>query len=206
VIHPGVVRTANGWRGLQAASGPTHPKAPVARPVGRLNKDRNMAFLARPPYRALALLAVLASPAAAQDADPENQLIEGYMVCALTNGDPAAVTTNLGIYGWKSEDGEDGLITVLPGVGDSTVVQVAKDCSFCQVESMVRGMARAAEIMAMGRKGAGQPEPETDTNAEGCTRYHLSGGVVATLTSGGNDPVCASDESAAFRFEFSAKE
>ena len=156
--------------------------------------------------RPLALLTLLASPALAQDADPANQLVEGYMAC-MSGGGQVDLTGSMLIDGlaWiRRDDGEDGLIYFYPGAGDSTFVYMADDGSFCHVESTAVDSSTASELLATSLgppDGAPFVYSKTDM---GCTRLDFDTGVMATITSGGNDPVCGSDTDSAVRFEFSA--
>lgn len=154
--------------------------------------------------RAALLLTLIASPAAAQDADPANQLVEGYLSCFMGGGDPEVVAPNLGLYGWTHEAAEDGLIIALPGAGEATFVLIAEDKSFCHVESLTLGSAKAAEVLALALAGADVTLPEPGADAMGCALFDLGEGITATLTSGGNDPTCTSETDSGVRFEFGA--
>ncbi len=150
------------------------------------------------------LLAALTGPAMAQDADPTGQLVEGYLSCFMGGGDPEVIAPNLGLYGWTHEAAEDGLVIALPGAGEATFVLIAEDKSFCHVESLTLGSAKAAEILAPALAVAGVTLPDPGTDAMGCALYDLGNGITATLTSGGNDPTCTSETDSGVRFEFGA--
>lgn len=156
--------------------------------------------------RATALLMVLAAPALAQEADPAGQLVEGYVACFMGRGEPDMVAPSLGLYGWTHEEAEDGLTMALPGVGGDSFVLIANDASFCHVESLKLGTDKAAETLALALQGANVTLPDPGTSEDGCAIYDLGDGVTATLTSGGNDPTCASDTNSGVRFDFAAKE
>lgn len=156
--------------------------------------------------RTAVLLALFAAPAAAQDADPAGQLVEGYIACYMGHGAPDTVAPNLGLYGWTHEAGEDGITTALPGIGGDSFVLIANDASFCHVESMTLGTTKAAEVLAVALQGANVTLPERTTGPDGCATYDLGDGVTATLTSGGNDPTCTSDTDSGVRFDFAATE
>jgi hypothetical protein len=149
----------------------------------------------------LALLAPL--PALAQDADPSNQLIEGYVACAMGEGLPDKTVTTLTLYGWTSEeDAEMGIVTFRPGVGTDTFAYMSLTPGYCHVESTSIGTDRALELMGfVGMSGQVAVE-DTVTDANGCVTVTLSNGVVAVITSGGNDPVCTSDSDSGVRFYF----
>jgi hypothetical protein len=152
--------------------------------------------------RAAAILALLAAPAMAQDADPSGQLIEGIVACLHGGGDVATTEGILTGLGWAAgEDGEDGLVYFYPATGEDTVVYIAKDGSFCHAETAAIGTEAASQILLAAVASDGNPPFETSKDASGCTQLIFAGQVSATLTSGGNDPVCASDSDAAIRFE-----
>ena len=153
----------------------------------------------------LALL-LLATPALAQDADPTSQLVEGYITCFMAHGDPGIVAPNLGLYGWTHDAPQDGIAIALPGAGDATFILIAEDASFCHVESMEVGTQKAAETLALALQGAATALPDPGTDAMGCTLYDLGQGITATLTSGGTEPVCASDTTSTVRFDFAPTE
>ena len=152
--------------------------------------------------RAFLLLTLLAFPAFAQDADPQSQLVEGYIVCAMAGRTPDMAAANLGLYGWTHEPAEDGMIIALPGAGEASFVLMAEDGSFCHVESLTLGTDKALETFALAMPGAGLTIPDPGTDAMGCALYDLGLGMTATLTSGGNDPTCTSPSDSAIRFDF----
>lgn len=149
----------------------------------------------------MVLLAPL--PALAQDADPSNQLIEGYTACALGEGLPDKTVTTLGLYGWThEEDTEMGLVNFKPGVGSDTFAYMSLTPGYCHVESTSLGTARALEVMGYLSYSGQVSLDGTETDANGCTTVTLSNGIVAVITSGGNDPVCTSDTDSGVRFYF----
>ena len=157
--------------------------------------------------RNAALLALLASPVAAQDADPHNQLVEGYMACMSGGGEVALTESMLTALFWtRSDAGEDGLVYFNPGVGEDTAVYMAEDGSFCHVESLTVGSAPASEILIAALGSEEGAAFDTSKDAMGCTRLDFTTGVSATITSGGNDPTCASDTDSGVRFEATPKE
>lgn len=150
------------------------------------------------------LLALSATAALAQDASPDGQLIEGYLACALGGGDWNTTVPMLGLYGWTSEeDTEMGLVNFQPGVGEATFAYMSLEPGFCHVESLAFGTDKAAELLAFSVASSGQITVEgTETSPDGCVTVTLSNGVVAVVTSGGNDPVCTSDTDSGVRFYF----
>ena len=152
--------------------------------------------------RSAALLALLASPALAQDADPRNQLVEGYMACMSGGGQVDMTEAMLTSLAWaRNDEGEDGLVYFHPGVGEDTVVYMADDGSFCHVESLTVDSATASEILAASLGGPEGAPFDYSKDAAGCTRLDFATGVSATITSGGNDPTCASETDSGVRFE-----
>jgi hypothetical protein len=151
--------------------------------------------------RPLALLILMASPALAQDADPKNQLVEGYMACMSGGGQVDLTQSMLEALSWtRNDEGEDGLIYFFPGAGEDTFVYMADDGSFCHVESTSVDSATASEILAAA---LGPPEGaafDYTKDEMGCTRLDFDTAMTATVTSGGNDPVCASETDSAVRF------
>ena len=154
--------------------------------------------------RPLALLALMSAPAAAQDADPMGQMVEGFLACVSGNGDLDMTEAVLDAAQWtRSDEGEDGLTYFFPGTGEDSFAYLADDGSFCHVESTVLGSETASQILA-ALLDAPEGVPFFYSKDDmGCTRLDLETGVTATLTSGGNDPVCASDTDSAVRFDFS---
>ena len=149
---------------------------------------------------ALALLAPL--PAVAQDADPANQLLEGYVACAMGEGLAEKTVTALGLYGWThEEDSEAGIVSFQPGVGKDTFAYMSAEPGYCHVESTTLGTTRALELMGY-LSFSGLTLDSTETNEDGCSTITLSNGVVAIITSGGNDPVCTADANSGVRFYF----
>ncbi|MDZ4087001.1 MAG: hypothetical protein U1E69_09375 [Tabrizicola sp.] len=151
----------------------------------------------------LTLALFLATPAAAQDADPRNQLVEGYMACMSGGGDADLTGEMLEALAWtREDDGEMGLINFYPGAGDSTVVYMADDGSFCHVESLTVDSATASEILAASLGGDEGAPFDYAKDDMGCTRLDFETGVQATITSGGNDPTCGSDTDSGVRFTY----
>ena len=150
----------------------------------------------------LALALVLPLPAFAQDADPSNQLLEGYVACAMGEGLPDKTLDALSLYGWTFDvDIHLGTYSFLPGVGEDTFAFMSPTPDYCQVESTVLGTDRAVELMGY-LSTSGVEIADTETNYDGCVTLTLSNGVVAVITSGGTEPVCTSDKNSAVRFFF----
>jgi hypothetical protein len=154
--------------------------------------------------RTLLILMLLAPlPGLAQDADPSNQLIEGYVACAMGEGLPDKTVTTLGLYGWThEEDAEMGVANFQPGVGTETFAYMSLTPGYCHVESTSLGTARALELLGYLSFSGQVSLDTTETDDNGCTTATLSNGIVAVITSGGNDPVCTSETDSGVRFYF----
>lgn len=153
--------------------------------------------------RTLPLLVLLTPlPLFAQDADPANQLLEGYVACAMGEGVPDKTVTPLGLYGWThEEDTEMGMVNFQPGIGETTLAYMSLTPGYCHVESTTLGTARALELFNY-ISASGVTIDGTETSPDGCTTVTLSNGISAVITSGGNDPVCTSDTDSGVRFYF----
>jgi hypothetical protein len=150
---------------------------------------------------ALVALVLLAAPLSAR-ADEAANLREGIEGCYNTVGEDATVTHDLMFetFGWEGDtDPEMGLGFLYPQKDSQVFITVALDGSFCQVESATIDSASASEQLRRVLDQFGQ-EVEYDKDDMGCTRLNLGDGYAVTITSGGNDPTCGSDENSALRF------
>ncbi len=156
--------------------------------------------------RRAAIFALLAGSAAAQDADPHSQLVEGYLAC-MSGGNQVDLTeAMLTSLNWtRNDDGEDGLVYFYPGAGDDTFVYMAEG-TFCHVESTSVDSATASEILAATLGGEDGAPFDYSKDGMGCTRLDFDTEVSATITSAGNDPTCGSDTDSGVRFEATPKE
>jgi hypothetical protein len=158
--------------------------------------------------RRLLILATLlapafAAPAMAQDADPANQITEGVLACLSGGGDIGLTGEMLDAMFWSDDgEGEEGLFYFTPGAGEDTFIYMAGDGSFCHVESMVLDSATTSEILAATLESQEGTSFFYSQDEAGCTRLDLESGVTVTITSGGNDPTCASETDAGLRFAF----
>ena len=144
--------------------------------------------------RAFVLLVLLAAPATAQDADPKNQLVEGFLAC-MSGGGMIDLTESMlvdGLQWTRSDEGEEGLIYFFPGAGENTFIYMADDGSFCHVESTTIDSASASELRAAALAPPEGAEFFYSKTDDGCTRLDFETGVTATIQSGGNDPMCGS--------------
>jgi hypothetical protein len=156
---------------------------------------------------ALALL-LGASPAFAQGADdPGYQMIDGVGACVLGGGSFDKTREELTRLGWTVEvDGEMGIADFRPATGNLVSGFVTAQGDVCVVESSALSTEDAQSMFNLFFMGgnSGIEVTESGTDADGCTTHTLSNGGVATMTSGGQDPTCASEESAAVRFAYPA--
>ncbi len=163
--------------------------------------------MSKPVLPLLALL-LSASTALAQGADdPGYQVIDGVGACVLGGGDPAKVAEELARLGWTTEaDAEAGAVNFKPASGDKVTGFVSDDGKTCVIESTALGTEDAQTMFNLFFMGgnSGIERGDTGTDADGCATQALSNGGVATLTSGGNDPACASEETSAWRFAYPA--
>ncbi len=155
----------------------------------------------------LALLAALATtPAFAQDPDPVYQMIDGIGGCLLGQGKADTTAAELANYGWTATaDAEMGVTDLMPAAGATSGV-VTNDVGYCRIESSAIGTGDAEmafDLFMMGGN-SGIEVTEDGTDADGCMQKTLSNGAVATLSSGGQDPVCEGEGTAAWTFTFAA--
>jgi hypothetical protein len=156
----------------------------------------------------LILFALLlsASPALAQlSDDPAYAMLDAIGACMLGNGQVDATTKAFADIGWTAEaDSEMGLVNFQPGKGDKTFGFMSDKVDFCHAESLAIGTEDAQTMFNLFLMGgnSGIEVTASGTDTDGCTTHTLSTGAVATITSGGNDPVCASETDAAVRFTF----
>jgi hypothetical protein len=155
----------------------------------------------------LPLLALLlsATSALAQGADdPGYQMIDGVGACVLGGGDNAKTVEELTRLGWTVEADAGAGVTDFRAAGDKVFGFVSADGKTCVVESNALSTEDAQTMFNLFFMGgnSGIERGDTGTDADGCATQALSNGGVATLTSGGNDPTCASEDTAAWRFAY----
>lgn len=152
-------------------------------------------------HRALLALTLLAPAAAA--ADTAARFDQGIDGCYSTIGDGGRQTAEyLADAGWNGDaDDEMGLGWLYPEGSEDPFITVAVDGSFCQIESARLGSEAAAGLLRTYLEAAGQ-DFDPDKDEMGCTRFDLGDGYAVTITSGGDDPTCASDKNSALRFTY----
>ena len=147
----------------------------------------------------LALL-LLATPAFAggpaweymvAETEPGIRMFGAIGACVNAVATPADVTPVLAHAGWQEVDEYDGNTSFQTA---SASMMYADDGGFCMVEtSDFNTETLTAFLVAFDITPSG-------TDADGCTQFLIES-TTATLTSGGNDPVCTSDTEATLRFE-----
>ncbi len=164
-----------------------------------------------------ALLALLAaSPAAAQDwagvvrlvgdirsEDPALAYKAATAACVAGRGDPDWTVMIFQSAGWAySKEDEPGL-DVFQSPHPDVYVLMASDGSFCAAYSESQGTdtatANVFQIIVAGMLSADSAKTEM-----GCTAFALAPGVVAEVTSSGNDPVCDDRSTSSVRISFAA--
>jgi hypothetical protein len=102
--------------------------------------------------------------------------------------------------GWTVEaDAEQGLVNFYKGDGSETFGFIATDGSFCQAESMTLSSEDSAMIL---QEVVAEYDYDFDKDDMGCTMLTFAGFGSATITSGGQDPVCGAKDNSAVRFNF----
>ena len=159
----------------------------------------------------LALLLALPVPAVAQDtmmlefalgdlddATDSTVLRAAGAACILGNGEAEATAALFTAAGWsRGDDTEMGIVTLTPPGGNVTVT-LYDDGRICDVSSEVWGFATAIgslQILA----GMSNLRLDADQSQE-CTVLTLTDTMTASITSTGQDPVCASETNSSTRY------
>ena len=143
------------------------------------------------------LLAFAPLPALANDADAMRQAIS---FCFATEGDVEALTERVKSDGWTAErDEETGLVNFFTDTSANTFGFIATDGSFCHAESMTLSSEDTAMIL---QEVVAEYEYDFDKDDMGCTMLSFAGFGSATITSGGQDPICGAENNSAVRFNF----
>lgn len=153
------------------------------------------------------VLALTTTPAFAQDPDPVYQMIDGIGGCILGGGKADTTLAELANYGWTgTEDAEMGVTDLAPEAGPTSGV-VTNDVGYCRIESSAIGTGDAEMAFSLFMMGgnSGIEVTEEGTDADGCMTRTLSNGAVATLNSGGQDPVCEGEATSAWTITFAAQ-
>lgn len=139
-------------------------------------------------------------PSLSQD-DATTQMTAGYAACLKDFGNAEAIAGSFTSNGWtRRDDTEAQIIQLEPEMGEKTAAALAVDGSYCHVESFSLTTGQAGHVLAMTLQLVGLQGAQVGADAQGCMTFTLANGIVATLTSGGQDPVCASQTSSAVRF------
>jgi len=149
-----------------------------------------------------ATLTLLTLPASAL-ADAAGEMRQGIEACLYNGGDAVATHDYLAEQGWSGDaDDEQGIGYVYPEGSDATVVTVALDGIWCNVESFTQSSeATAMQLLALIENDSNY-DISYDKDDMGCTQFGLGDGWSATILSGGQDPICGADDNSAVRFQF----
>jgi hypothetical protein len=151
----------------------------------------------------LALLAAFATPAFAQDERPPYQMLQGIEACLMGGGALGPTSSTLAGYGWVADmEGYEGTVGFVPGVGEDTFMYMSDAGEFCHVESLVMGTDEAAGMLELFLAEQAITVTATGKGELLCPEQTLSNGVRVEITSAGNDPTCADDNTSGLRFVF----
>jgi hypothetical protein len=168
--------------------------------------------------RAAALYVLLATPALAQEwstvefmardlkkDDPAAAYRGAIAACLAGQGDVEKTAAFFTEAGWtRADEAEMGTIDYAGPEGGPYVLQAA-DGSFCAAYSETQGTdAALGNVQIVG--GAGGFAFDSATSDMNCIAFQLAPGIVAEVTSSGNDPVCSDAATSSVRFTFAAAE
>jgi hypothetical protein len=122
----------------------------------------------------------------------ETALAGAMLACDLGVRDPDAADAVLTGAGWERMEGEGSW----EYGSENIFIMMWTVPGFCMIEDSEAGTTTFNDTFL----SLSDTPPETATDADGCTTYTLDGGVIATLSGPGQDPVCTSDTGAALRF------
>jgi hypothetical protein len=151
-------------------------------------------------FRLTAITLLLSAPAFAggpvweemvseKDAGP--RLLGAIGACITAVGDPARTESVLTAAGWQSVEAEEGNIGF---DSDDLSLMFWQDPGFCMLETSNFTTETVTQFLA------GFEMTPSGTDPGGCTQFVFED-TIATLTGGGNDPICTSATEAVFRFE-----
>ena len=142
------------------------------------------------------------SGAAMANAADEMEL--GMAACLYNGGDAQSVYDSLVEFGWDGDaDDEAGVGYIYPEGSENTVLTVALDGSWCNVESFVQSSEDSAmQLLGLIEGDGGNYDVSYDKDEMGCTQFGLGDGWKVTVLSGGQDPICGAEDNSAVRFEF----
>jgi hypothetical protein len=125
------------------------------------------------------------------DKTPGIRAFGAIAACANAVSDPDTVAAGLADAGWVRADEFDGTYGFQI---DNVMMMFWDEPGFCMVETSDFSTDGLTQML-----GAFDIVPDGQDDA-GCAQFTLDD-TTATLTGGGNDPVCTSDTEAALRFE-----
>lgn len=145
---------------------------------------------------------LIAQPAFALDVDlaallanPDSIPQAALAACDLGVNDPAAADAALTAAGWQKSEGE-GEGTWAYSMADSYIMMWA-DPGFCMVDDPSLTTAEMWDAL----NALGLHALPVSQDADGCDTADMGGGVTATLSGPGQDPICTSNDGAAIRFQ-----
>jgi hypothetical protein len=164
--------------------------------------------------RAALLMALLATPAAAEDramlgfalGDLEKPtetpvLRAAAAACILGDGQAEAIAAPLVEAGWtRQDDDEMGVVTLYPS-GGSVGVNLYDGGLICEVASEVWGTETGLSAVQILSASAGL-RLDSLQSEDGCMAMQLTDQISVTLTSTGQDPVCFSQTTSSLRFTY----
>ncbi|MFN4173183.1 MAG: hypothetical protein ACK4GW_15650 [Pseudorhodobacter sp.] len=139
-----------------------------------------------------AMLNVIASGMVGAD----RPLTRAYAICLLGAGQIDPVAEGLAEMGFQREDDTEMGVTYLAAPDAPYSVALYQDGAICDVTSETNGTDEA--LMSLVVLGGMTGFENVDTE---CTAMRL-GGVLAEVTSSGNDPDCYDDDTSNVRFTF----
>lgn len=133
----------------------------------------------------------------------QDRLDGAIIACLHGTQEPDLALAAYEAAGWTRSDEFDGTASFF-AEGVTTMFWDASEPGFCMVETDQLGTValqdRLNAVLEQGKWFAVDL-----VEVEGCQAVDLGTGIVVAPTSGGQDPVCQSDTSAAMRFQLSKK-
>lgn len=165
--------------------------------------------------RAAALALALAVPAGAQDLSglavlmdgpetPEQGLAAAYAACLAGDGETEPTAEHFARMGWMRQDQPDmGTVEFWSDDPNFWAMVWDGEGGFCMVSDETIGTETARNTLEGVSAAAGYGLTPTQPDSM-CPLFELKPGLVAELTSSGQDPVCDDPMNSAVRFTWSA--
>lgn len=143
------------------------------------------------------MLALLASE------DDYNAQKGAFAACLLGDGDPEATVKLFTKAGWEAEDAGGGAIDILPPRGN-LIAGIYLDGDICSVSNYAQATEEVPHEMEIFLTATGFSWGG-NLMVDGCPQgWRIGNEVIASLTSGGQDPECTSPQSNEVRFYYGA--